>query len=77
MEKKMYAVIDCRADEWFEDFYETEAEAISAGERDWDHLTYHDQLRRTAFYVASVKVTYDENGDMEDYEVINVIREYK
>lgn len=76
MKIKKYAVIDQTNGDWFEEFYETEKEALAKGEY-WNHLSDYDKERRVAFRVAVVEVEYDEDGDYVGYEEFETLKEYK
>ena len=69
---KKFAVIDQTTGDWFEDFFDTEEEALDRADYEWGIMSSHDKRRRNAYYVASVQM--DSDGG---YEVIDVIREYK
>ena len=68
-----YAVIDQTKGDWFEEVFDTEAEAVSRADYEWHNMTDRDKSRRIEFYVASCSV--DEYGCV-NYDTIQLIKEY-
>ena len=61
---KKYAIIDNLHDgDWFEDLFDTEEEAVTYAEDEWDSFDDHEKLMRVSYYVAEVDV--DEYGAVE------------
>ena len=55
--ERKYAIIDTLRDgDWFEDFFDTEEDAILAADKEWESLEGMDKARRSSYYVAEVEV---------------------
>ena len=49
---KKYAVIDQTVMDWYEEFYDSEDEALISADIAWHHLTRYDRMGRTAFFCS-------------------------
>lgn len=71
---KKFAVIDETTGDWFESVFDTEQEALQAGEYQWSHITPHDRKRRLDFYIAECEV--DEDGCVV-LDTTRIIKKYR
>lgn len=69
-----YAIIDQTKGDWFEDVFNTEADAIARADYEWGIMAKSDKERREGYYVASCEV--DEDGCV-DYDTVQPIKVYK
>jgi hypothetical protein len=60
--------------DWFQEFFESEKDALAWADYRWSLLTAFEKTRIEAFFVASITHTGDD--DDPDYEVGAVVREY-
>lgn len=73
----VYATIDSRRDgtgDEYTDEFDSEAEAVSAAERDWNHLTAAEQAKRT-ISVGVSRRTDDGGFDFGSYDIVRTFGE--
>lgn len=60
-----YAIIDTiKNGDSFENIFDTEAEAIKAADKEWNHLSNYDKHRRLTYAVVFAELDEDECVDM-------------
>ena len=73
---KKYALIDQKIGDCYEDFYNSENEALISADIAWHNLTRYDRKHRTAFFVAVCECEVDDMGNVYDYEILEIVEEY-
>ena len=70
----LYILMDCNGGDIFTETFDNEADAVKAGDYEWEHLTELDKKKRSAFYVLrSVADDIDAENSFDG----DVVKEWK
>lgn len=72
---KKYAVIDWKNGDQFEELFDTEEEALSRAEYEWEHLTDAEKKSREFFAVMHGDIDEDGCFDINTADIVKAFKQ--